>query len=116
MAVIGTVLETLRGLVPPVLLPVLGRAVQMAVLLLLGVALSFLVAYLFRRDGDAFILAYHGRLDDALNPEDEPTHHEMREAIEAVLVGEEIPEEFKPSRGCTIKWKPDNEPEYWAQV
>ena len=62
------------------------------------------------RDGE-FALTYHGRLDDALNPDEEPTRHDMREAIEAVLAGEEIDEEFRPSRGCSIKWRSGNEPE-----
>ena len=72
--------------------------------------------FLFRRDGSEFRLAYHGRLDDAMNPEDEPTREDMREAIETVLAGERVDQEFKPSRGCTIKWKPGNEPDYWDQV
>jgi len=61
-------------------------------------------------------VAYHGRLDDALNPDDEPTKFDVEEAIDAVLAGESVDDEFKPSRGCTIKWKPGNEPEYWDQV
>jgi peroxiredoxin len=72
--------------------------------------------FLFRREDGEFRLAYHGRLDDALNPDDEPTQFDVEEAIEAVLAGESVDDEFKPSRGCTIKWKPDNEPEYWDQV
>jgi peroxiredoxin len=52
-------------------------------------------------------LAYHGRLDDALNPDDEPSKEpgfEMRQAIEAVLAGDELDDDFRPSRGCSIKW------------
>ena len=63
--------------------------------------------FLFERDGGEFTLAYHGRIDDALNPDDEPTAHEMRDVIERLLDGEEIDDEFKPSRGCSIKWKDD---------
>jgi peroxiredoxin len=72
--------------------------------------------FLFRREDGEFRLAYHGRLDDALNPDDEPTQFDVEEAIEAVLDGESVADEFKPSRGCTIKWKPGNEPDYWDQV
>ncbi len=72
--------------------------------------------FLFRRtDGDgsdsssdgttAFSLAYQGRLDDALNPDDEPTRFHIREAIDSVLAGEEVELEWQPSRGCSIKWK-----------
>ncbi|QCS42838.1 thioredoxin family protein [Natrinema versiforme] len=58
-----------------------------------------------REDGGEFRLAYHGRLDDAPNPDDEPSRFEIREAIDAVLAGEDIDLEWQPSRGCSIKWK-----------
>ena len=62
--------------------------------------------FLFRRDEDdaEFRLAYHGRLDDALNPDDEPTRFHVREAIDAVLAGESVDLEWQPSQGCSIKW------------
>ncbi|MDY6776846.1 MAG: thioredoxin family protein, partial [Candidatus Nanohaloarchaea archaeon] len=41
--------------------------------------------FLFRNDDGTFRLAYHGRLDDALNPDEEPSRHHMREALESVL-------------------------------
>jgi peroxiredoxin len=75
--------------------------------------------FLFRREDGEFALAYHGRLDDAVNPDDEPSGQpgfEMREAIEAVLAGEDVALPSKPSRGCTIKWKPGNEPDYWDDL
>jgi len=49
-------------------------------------------------------LFYHGRLDDALSPEQEPKELDMEDAIERVLTGQEPDEEFKPSQGCSIKW------------
>ena len=55
-------------------------------------------------------LKYHGRLDDATNPDDEPSGEpgfEMRELIDAVLAGESIEREPRPSRGCSIKWRED---------
>jgi peroxiredoxin len=61
--------------------------------------------YLFENDGGAFSLVYHGRLDDALNPDDEPTRDEMREHVETLLAGEPVDDEFRPSRGCSIKWR-----------
>lgn len=63
--------------------------------------------FLFENRGDEFVLVYHGRLDDALSPEDEPTKHHMREAIDSVLAGEEPKKESDklPSQGCSIKWK-----------
>lgn len=75
--------------------------------------------YLFRRDDGDFTLVYHGRLDDAMNPEDTPSGEpgfEIREAIDAALAGDSITEDFKPSRGCSIKWYDGNEPAYWAEV
>ncbi len=52
-------------------------------------------------------LAYHGRLDDALDPDDEPERFHAREAVEAVLAGEAVSfaDEDLPSRGCSIKWR-----------
>ncbi|MDY6770600.1 MAG: thioredoxin family protein [Candidatus Nanohaloarchaea archaeon] len=61
--------------------------------------------FLFRREGEGFVLAYHGRFDDSLNPDDEPTTFHMEQAVEQVLAGEEVDLEFLPSRGCSIKWR-----------
>ncbi|MEF8900483.1 MAG: thioredoxin family protein [Halovenus sp.] len=69
--------------------------------------------FLFENDDGTFRLAYHGRLDDALNPDDEPSEREMRDHIETLLSGESIEVESKPSRGCSIKWRDGNEPDYW---
>jgi peroxiredoxin len=69
--------------------------------------------FLFEREGDEFRLVYHGRLDDALNPDDEPSEREMKAHIDSLLAGEPVDEEFQPSRGCSIKWKDGNEPDYW---
>jgi peroxiredoxin len=66
-------------------------------------------------DGDAtpFRLVYHGRLDDAPDPNSEPAVREMKAHIDAVLAGDSVAGEFRPSRGCSIKWTAGNEPEYW---
>lgn len=69
--------------------------------------------YLFENDDGTFRLAYHGRLDDAPNPEDEPSVREMRTHVERVLAGDEIDVESRPSMGCSIKWRSGNEPDYW---
>ena len=64
--------------------------------------------FLFENDDDHFRLVYHGRFDDALNPDEEPSGgpgYEIRNAIESVL-NDEVPDaEFRPSRGCSIKWR-----------
>jgi len=61
--------------------------------------------FLLENEGSEFTLAYHGRLDDALNPDDEPTEVYIRDAIDAVLAGDDVDLDFMPSRGCSIKWK-----------
>jgi peroxiredoxin len=60
--------------------------------------------FLFRRDGDTYRLAYHGRLDDALGPDEEATEFYIRQAIDAVRAGESVDLNPGPSRGCGIKW------------
>ena len=66
-------------------------------------------------DDGSFRLVYHGRLDDALNPDSEPEEREMKGHIEDMLAGRPVSEEFEPSRGCSVKWKEGNEPDYWEQ-
>ena len=69
--------------------------------------------FLFDNSDGEFRLAYHGRLDDAMNPDDDPDEREMRGHIEDLLAGGPVSDEFEPSRGCSIKWREGNEPEYW---
>ncbi|WP_435360467.1 thioredoxin family protein [Haloarchaeobius sp. DFWS5] len=61
--------------------------------------------FLFRREDGEFRLAYHGRLDDAMNPDAEPTRFHVREAIDAILAGDSVDLDWEPSQGCSIKWK-----------
>jgi hypothetical protein len=39
---------------------------------------------------------------------------DLRAALDAVLAGEPVPAEQKPSVGCNIKWKAGNEPDYFG--
>lgn len=57
-------------------------------------------------------LAYRGQFDDS-RPRSgvEVTGESLREAVDAVLKGEPVPEPHYPSIGCSIKWRPGNEPE-----
>ncbi len=71
--------------------------------------------FLFEHDGGTFRLVYHGRLDDALDPDSEPEQREMKTHIEDMLADEPVSEEFKPSRGCSVKWREGNEPSYWNE-
>jgi peroxiredoxin len=64
--------------------------------------------FLFANHDGEWHLKYHGRLDDATNPDDEPSGEpgfEMREILDTVLAGEDVEQESRPSRGCSIKWR-----------
>ena len=41
------------------------------------------------------------------------TGESLAAALDALLNGEAIPEQQRPSMGCNIKWKPGNEPSYF---
>lgn len=58
-------------------------------------------------------LVYRGQLDDSRPSNGKPvTGEDLRAAIDAVLAGQPVNPEQKPSIGCNIKWKPGNEPGY----
>ena len=59
---------------------------------------------------EARTLAYHGRIDDNLKEPAKATTHELRDALDALLSGEGVPEPETYALGCTVKWKPGNEP------
>ena len=50
-------------------------------------------------------LVFHGRINDALEPEARPTVPVMENNIRKLLRGEKIEKDFDPSIGCSIKWK-----------
>jgi peroxiredoxin len=72
---------------------------------------SVLNAYGAERTPEVFLfdsdrrLVYHGAIDDS-REEDEVTEHYLRDAIEAVLAGEEPPVGDTAAVGCTVKRKP----------
>lgn len=56
-------------------------------------------------------LQYRGRLDDSTPRNGRPvTGRDARAAIDALLAGETPSPDQQPSIGCSIKWKPGNEP------
>lgn len=60
-------------------------------------------------------LVYRGQLDDSRPSKGkEVTGEDLRAAIDAVLAGNSVNPEQKPSIGCNIKWKPGNEPSYYG--
>ena len=61
-------------------------------------------------------LAYRGQFDDS-RPDSggiEVTGADLRAACDAVLAGEPLPPEQKPSIGCNIKWKEGAAPAYFT--
>jgi len=50
-------------------------------------------------------LIFHGRIDNAMKPEDTATEKTMINNIKKFLSGEKIKKDFDPSIGCSIKWK-----------
>lgn len=59
-------------------------------------------------------LVYRGQIDNSRPGNDEPvTGKDIRAAINAVLSGQEVSKDQKPSTGCNIKWKTGNEPSYF---
>jgi peroxiredoxin len=50
-------------------------------------------------------LVFHGRINDALEPEMTPKVSVMENNVRKVLKEEKIEKDFDPSIGCSIKWK-----------
>ncbi len=58
-------------------------------------------------------LVYRGQLDDSRPGNGKRvTGKDLREAIDAVLVGRPVSQDQRPSAGCNIKWKPGKSPNY----
>jgi peroxiredoxin len=64
---------------------------------------------LFLFDGDRS-LVYHGQFDATRPGSGTATGDDLAAAVDAVLAGELVPADQRPSVGCSIKWKPGNEP------
>lgn len=59
-------------------------------------------------------LVYRGQLDGSRPGNNTPvTGQDLRAAIEAVLSDRPVDPHQHPSTGCSVKWKPGNEPEYF---
>ena len=57
--------------------------------------------YLFNKEGK---LVFHGRIDNAMKPDDSASEKTMSINIEKMLSNEKIEKDFDPSIGCSIKW------------
>ena len=61
-------------------------------------------------------LVYRGQLDDSRPGNGVPvTGKDLRAALDALVDGKPIASTQTPSLGCNIKWKPGNEPDYFAK-
>lgn len=60
-------------------------------------------------------LVYRGQMDASRPESGVPvTGADLRAALDATLAGKPAASEQKASLGCNIKWKPGNEPDYFA--
>ena len=60
-------------------------------------------------------LVYRGQLDSSRPSNgNRVTGSDLRAALDAVLAGTAVSDTQIPSIGCSIKWKPGNEPEWFA--
>ncbi len=60
-------------------------------------------------------LVYRGQMDSSRPGSEIPvTGVDLRTALDAVLAGQPVPSNQRPSLGCNIKWKPGNEPDYFG--
>ena len=50
-------------------------------------------------------LIFHGKIDNAMNPDATATENTMQDNLKKFLAGEKIEKDFDPSIGCSIKWK-----------
>jgi peroxiredoxin len=59
-------------------------------------------------------LIYRGQMDDSRPGNGKPvTGKDLLGAVDAALAGERPAAAQRPSLGCSIKWKPGNEPDYY---
>ncbi len=59
-------------------------------------------------------LVYRGQFDHSRPANDMPINGEdLRQAVDALLLGQTISDQQQPSLGCNIKWKTGNEPNYF---
>ena len=50
-------------------------------------------------------LVFHGKINDAIEPDMTPNVQTMEENVKKLLRGQDLEKDFDPSVGCSIKWK-----------
>ena len=59
-------------------------------------------------------LVYRGQFDSSRPDSGIPvTGEDLRQAVDAMLAGQPVSEDQKPSLGCNIKWKEEQAPDYF---
>jgi peroxiredoxin len=58
-------------------------------------------------------LVYRGQLDNSRPGRGRPDGTDLRAALDSLLSSQPVSADQKPSIGCSIKWKPGNEPAYF---
>lgn len=59
---------------------------------------------LYVYDAD-LLLKYRGRLDDSWRNPKSVQRQELKDALKALLAGQNVPTQQNPSMGCSIKWR-----------
>ena len=72
--------------------------------------------YLFDADANGLqTLLYRGQLDGSRPSNDVPLNGvDLRAALDAVLAGQAVNPEQRPSVGCNVKWNPGQEPDWFG--
>lgn len=72
--------------------------------------------YLFDADANGLqTLRYRGQLDGSRPGNDVPLNGvDLRAALDAVLAGQAVNPEQRPSVGCNVKWNPGQEPDWFG--
>jgi peroxiredoxin len=61
--------------------------------------------YVFDEKENGRKLRYHGRIDDNHRDPQKVTSHDLRDALDALLAGNEPPVAETTAFGCSVKWK-----------
>ena len=72
--------------------------------------------YLFDADANGLqSLRYRGQLDGSRPGNDVPLNGvDLRAALDAVVAGQAVNPEQRPSVGCNVKWNPGQEPDWFG--
>ncbi len=61
--------------------------------------------FLLRREGEDFVVAYIGAIDDSPNDPNKVQRRYVEEAVEAILAGKPVPTSETKAIGCSVKYR-----------